>query len=638
ATLDSNTTNDAGGTATIAGILDGGLGNAGTATLSGTVTGAVTNTGDLNIAGGNIGTLLDNNIGGDVDVVGGGSVGTSVTNAAAFDVNSGTFTVGAGAGAFTNESGSTLGVAAGSSLDAVVTNETGGTVNLLGTINGSLTNNSLLNVSGGAAAVNGALTSTAGSTLNLQNGATNDVLTISGDADLSGTVQVDVDLTDIADVGTVPTANTADLVSVGGNLSGTVDLSFNNIGAEGNVVNLALFEVTGAGTNTLSFGNISGLPLFSEFEYFTELVGNDIFLQSRVSAGIANLASTVALSQTLVDTIINRPTSPFVSDLAADASTNPCGAGAWARVTGGTANADGSFVDETSGASGQSPVSLNYSGIQAGGDFACFDGFYNGWDLAFGGILGLNRGSSTNNVFAIDPSSGATTDILLSVTETDIEQTYGGVYLTAARGRFFADLQYRLEQTEFESTNFAVFDANSGFDLTNEEYESNSRTLSGSVGYSWPVSAIEGLTFISSVGFSFTDSETDPINLGADGTLAVDDSESQIGFVSGTLARSRILPDNVSVLSYFGTATLYNDFASDRTATFTPAGGGTPRQLTIGTIGSYAELSAGLNYVRLLTPGSDGKPRQLNAAVRLDARFGDDVESYALTGQIRFQF
>ena len=44
------------------------------------------------------------------------------------------------------------------------------------------------------------------------------------------------------------------------------------------------------------------------------------------------------------------------------------------------------------------------------------------------------------------------------------------------------------------------------------------------------------------------------------------------------------------------------------------------------------------DYGRLLNPGSDGKARQMSAAARIDYRSGSNVDSYGITGQIRFQF
>jgi hypothetical protein len=60
--------------------------------------------------------------------------------------------------------------------------------------------------------------------------------------------------------------------------------------------------------------------------------------------------------------------------------------------------------------------------------------------------------------------------------------------------------------------------------------------------------------------------------------------------------------------------------------------------LAIGSIGGFAEASIGLNYLKILEKGPGGA-KQLNAAIRADARFGDNVsDAYSITAQIRLSF
>ena len=55
-------------------------------------------------------------------------------------------------------------------------------------------------------------------------------------------------------------------------------------------------------------------------------------------------------------------------------------------------------------------------------------------------------------------------------------------------------------------------------------------------------------------------------------------------------------------------------------------------------LGVFGEVSAGLNYVRILDDGQVGPARQLNAGIRLDARVSDRIDAYNLTAQARLQF
>jgi hypothetical protein len=542
-------------------------------------------------------------------------------------VNGGTLTMTSGeVGAVEVAVGGTLDVNGGTVV-GLVTNA--GTVNFT---DGTLTNvqNSGTFKVGGNQTISEDYTST-GSTLDLtSDGVSSTVLNISGNLALTGTVNLDVDLS----------AGTVDRIEVGGILSGNAILDFTPIpdkdAASFTAQNVIVYD---AKDDDFTITEITGLPTFGQFDYKVSSIvdENSYQLISSVGTGVASLAATVGLTQTVVGAIVNRPTSPFVASLASSAEEDPCGQGSWVRATGGNSNADGTYEDVASGQSGSAPVSLLYRGLQVGTDFACFGGTYNGWDMAFGGIAGLNSGSSTNEVFDIDVF-GVTTNNLRSVTTTDFGQAYGGAYVTASKGRFFSDLQYRYDNTKYTSTNTAVM-TGGGIDLDDTVYNTNGPTISGGLGYSWPIGeATNGLSVVSAAGFSLSDLSTDLIDLGVDGKLQVADSESRIGFLSGTIAKSKVRPDGVSLLSYFGTFTAYEDFGNNPTATYTAVGSDVSRSLSLSNVGKYSEVSVGLNFARVLTPAQGSKERQFNANVRVDSRFGDDIKSLGIAAQVRFQF
>ena len=123
--------------------------------------------------------------------------------------------------------------------------------------------------------------------------------------------------------------------------------------------------------------------------------------------------------------MVNRPTSPLV-DLGR-VEGGDCRSGGFARATGGEATVSG---DSNSGL-GAIPVTLDasYGAIQAGWDYGCYDGRFNGWDLAFGGQVGLTSGSSSQDIFAVDPTNpSAVTGSLLGALDTDFNQQSAGLY------------------------------------------------------------------------------------------------------------------------------------------------------------------------------------------------------------------
>ncbi|MEL6915925.1 MAG: hypothetical protein AAFP13_15630 [Pseudomonadota bacterium] len=642
-------------------LVDSDLSNAAGAlailTDDGGVTGTLTNAGNLDIIGGGVGFLVNT---GDVDVTNGGTLDTGGTNSGDFDVTSGTLSV--LSGSMQNAAAATMTVDAGAAISGAFSNL--GTMNLNGD-GGSITNTGLLNLAGRATSItNGArvegidgggadsFTAQAGSTLDLTGDGTADTQLTFGSLSFEGTgvdastVRLNVDLSGL----TNPDGSTdTDNIAVTGSVAGDVSLE---------IVNVADVAVGGADIEIFTFGtgtrdiNIVDVTFFQS-DGVTEIDFADFVLTSGASGllltsslgATGSLAASVGLTQTAVGTVVNRPTSPFVVDLAAGGEEPECAPGVWTRLTGGQADISGTFTNTGNGVTDDVNLELDYAGLQLGGDIACFGGRFNGFDVAVGGILGYNLGSSSNDNFALDTLTGERTGELLSVTETDFEQAYAGAYVTFARDRLFGDIQFRFENIDFTSNNTEVSE-DAGIDLVDSEYSNEAQTLSGSVGYSWPIEAVEGLAFVSSVGFSYTANSTDEIDVGEDGVIELEDGDQSVGFVSATLARSQILPDEVSLLSYFGTVTFYSDFADARQGTLTaeeedPDTGDISINTTnfeLDNLGTYGELSAGINYLRLLSPGAAGNARQLNASARIDARVGESVESWGITGQVRIQF
>ena len=617
------------------------------------------NNGTLNLGatGAISGTLNNNN----AFTFSAGSL-NDVDNTSTFDV-SGTRSL---TGTFTNNAGGTLNVASGNILGATAVNNDGGTavMNLGGTVNAdvSAVNGATINATGAAGTIGGTLTLGTGSTVSLQETAgtytpTALAVTGAGASTLNGTLELDL--------GGIAGSIVSDSVAFAGAVTGAVGIDLNvdtGVVTETGTVNL----VTASSTAGLSFGTITvtqGTDVASingavdnsvtvgALQYTFTNSGTALQTTVGLDENIGSFAAGVGLTQSVVGSIVNRPTSPYVTDyvgytgdsrsrrLKRQADTSaPCGVGGWARVSGGGADVDGSF-SLNGGADTSTSQDLNYYSIQTGGDFACFDDRFNGFDMAFGLIAGYSAGDTNSSVFI------GGTNTVDTIINTDFSQTYAGLYATASRGSFFADLQVRFENLDYETDVTNVIASNGTLDAVSD-FSTTGTTVSGAVGYSWPIRSIEGLNFVGTAGFSYSDFETDPITIDStdssggdvDSILQLDDSTVELGFVSGTLSRSRVLPDEISAINYFGTVTYYNDFADNPTATFSEVGSGTVDNLELSNLGSYGEISLGVNYIRLLNTGSDGKARQLSAAARFDYRSGSNVDSYGITGQVRIQF
>jgi hypothetical protein len=281
-------------------------------------------------------------------------------------------------------------------------------------------------------------------------------------------------------------------------------------------------------------------------------------------------------------------------------------------------------------------VDATYYGLQIGGDWGCFNGTFGGWDLAFGGIMGVNEGSTTQPVFGVNQNNVTqVTGTITSITDGDFRQTYAGLYLAAAKGALSADLQVRTEQTEYEFTNTAVV-VGAGLGLANSKLKTKALTVSGALSYALPLEQ-SGLTFVPTVGFGVTQTKAATLTFTDGATLQTQDSTTAIGFVGGTLAKTFFGADGTSATNVFATGTYYNDFGKERRSVYTDAVGAA-QNLTSENLGAYGEVSFGVNYVKILDEGKFGAAKQLNASVRADGRFSGSVSSYGLTAQLRLQF
>ncbi|MFQ6551437.1 beta strand repeat-containing protein [Aestuariibius insulae] len=612
-TIIGNVRNEAPATMTSTSVINGDVSNLGTALLSGTITDQLQSSGEVTVN-----APLE--------------VGGGVSNSGLFSINGSLETT-----QFTNlGSGNT-------SLDGTLTSslvnggnfavETGSRI--LGDVQNSgviaLAEPGTLRISGN---LNNAFDSDrTGRVTSAGNGSLGDTIRIDGDLN-GGEFVLDADLSGRDE--NASTDNAADTVVVSGDVSGTINLVFDladtPVGPQSNIL---VFDVQDGDTD-FNF-TATGLPSAGEAIIYAigRGEGGDLFISDQVNPAIGAIAGNITLTQSLIGSIVNRPSSPFVIGLAYD-DEDSCGVGGWTRALGGTAEVNG--TTKTDEIELESTLSATYSGIQFGGDYACFNGFYNGWDLAFGGIGGVNVGKTEQPVFALDlTGTRQLKDQQTSKNEVDFRQTYLGVYMTANRGPFSADLQYRIERTDFEISNEAR-GGSAGLGL-DQEFESRAQTLSGSASYFMPIGET-GFGFIPTAGFAFTRTETDEIEFDS-GTLEIKDSQSNVGFVGATLSRSQFAENGLSALNYFGTATIYSDFADDPESVFTRVdedGNDVIDKSTSSNLGTYGEVSAGVNYIRILDPGQLANARQFNASVRADARFSEDVESYGLTAQVRIQF
>ncbi|MEN3793648.1 hypothetical protein, partial [Fulvimarina sp. MAC3] len=593
----------------------------------------------------NIGTLTNSSLGGDGA---GGAAGITIgdgglLSASAFN-NSGEFS---STGAVTTTNGFTNSGTASvrGLLNGPVTNS--GTLGLTGNLsgNGAFTNTGLYNGNGfafsgltafnntGLAILNGgsvtAGTYTNAGTIDLgRNNIVGDTYTINGNlVSQNGQYNVDIDLGRNNANG----EQLSDRIVVNGDLSGTGTVNFDQQNTVFQLQDNPITVVDVSGTNSATF-TATGLPQAgSLIEYDLLKVGDDFAIVSSINPNIGGVAGNVVLVQSLISTVVNRPSTPFVSSLVYDVEPGACEPGVWMRGTGGTGSADGSTTNQL-GRSVDASIDLDYWGVQGGADVNCIPMEELGVDFAMGFTGGYNHGDTSQNVL----TNGATT----SITTSEFDQYYLGGYIAGSKpigeGVLAADLQFRYGTTDFTFNNVATTAANQSLGLQDAELDSERAAFSGSISYAYPLPY--DYSIVPVAGFSYAKTFSSPLifqNSGVISSLQIDDFETFIGFAGGTLARTIIDEENSVAYRPFVTATAYNDFTGSVRSTVTSSGAS--QELFSDNIGTFGEVSAGIDTIKLFD-GNFGAVKQLNANIRGDVKFSDRVETYSLTGQIRLNF
>ncbi|MFV0294345.1 MAG: beta strand repeat-containing protein, partial [Paracoccus sp. (in: a-proteobacteria)] len=607
-TARGGSTNEADATLNIEGTLTGNVSNSGIYKQTGTLDGSLLTTGEASLAGRVSGDVAYAD--GSLNIADGMQIGGTLDLWQNYSVTDNT------------------------KISAAKTQVNQGiTLSLGGSIVGGVTSAGTITLTDTAAAIEGTLQNNG--TIDLRDSSTDTTLTLAG---MSGNGSVLMDIS----TGAAPRADK--IIMFGGSTTGNVHLSFNSLspqtGAASIGQRITLLDVDesfGSANNfTYTFDDLSTAS--ERIVYSVDQVGDfgNLTLVSQVNPAIGSMFANVTLVQSLIGSVINRPTSPYVTGLAVDYGDKPCGIGGWGRAIGGSTTVEGDTNNQVSILKNR--ISSSYYGMQGGVDLACFDDRYAGWNMTFGVLGGVNIGDSRQPIYSINGrNSQATTGILSSITNVDFQQNYGGVYATGSKGRWTADLQFRVENTDFELENTPVI--GSGLGIQDSEFSSKGTTLSGAIAYSWPVKNT-GWVLSPNMGFSWSKYSTDSIRFDDGFLLEFDDSERQIGFVGASIGKTFIQLEENSALHSFATATYYNDFADKAVSRLSNDSltGFTTQVMTSDNLKSYGEVSIGANYVKVLDPGSSGRPRQFSTSARIDGRFGDSIESVGVTGQLRWQF
>jgi autotransporter-associated beta strand protein len=653
----------AGNTATINSAISGagvGLikGSAGTLVLSGanTFTGPVTvNGGTLRLLGGS--ALADTVTvavnGGQLSVGASETIGSLSGTGGGIGIDAGqTLTVNqsvagnfagafSGSGFFVKSGGQSLTLTGNSGGFAGSTNVQDGLLQLLNaqlggpvTVGGAGTLGLLNSSVGGAVNVTGIMTSfgtsstgpltlAPGSRLSMSQGmggagVAGDVLNVAGNLaiDPASTLVFDVNLSGVTGV--------SDRINATGDASGGGSVVFNPVTATSGLQAAPTVVIDAATAAALNFdpANVTGLPSGGIVEYSFQALGSGDWgiVSSANLAGIASVGASISTTQALIATVVNRPSTAFV---AAIGQTEPdtCSFGVWSRATGGGAASETGSSATLSGSgvsvSETTEIDLVYGGVQSSFDFGCLNIRDQDSNIHVGLTTGYNAGRTSQDQI----SSLTGTRV---ITETEFQSRFIGAYATYTRGDFKAELQGRIDYTDFTFSGLGAFD----------EIDSTRYALNGLVEYTFFLN--DDTLITPQLGFSAARTKIGQLDLGA-ATLDFQDVTSLVGSASLSIAKVIILPDEISAIQPFATATVYHDFGDDFVSVFTDSTSGARQTIVTDNIGTFGEVSLGVAYARLLE-GVDGAPRELSAAIRGDLRFSDRLLSAGVTAQLRLQF
>jgi Autotransporter beta-domain len=347
------------------------------------------------------------------------------------------------------------------------------------------------------------------------------------------------------------------------------------------------------------------------------------------SAVSSAVAATSAV--TTIDIAFLTQTSAFVGT-PSNPQANQLGSGFWIRGVGGqnTISSTGTATATAGGQplalslNGNSQERVNFGGFQVGADLGRFNYGASGLNMVVGITGGLLE---------------ATANELTGSGTFSFNVPFVGGYVAATWGNFFGDVLVR-DDFYGESVTAA------NFGLSDAGVRGNAINVTGSAGYRYDIG---GWFLEPSVGFIWSHLDlNDPINAPGGnpatvnsglsgvppGVFTVNPIDSLIGR-AGIRVGTSVTTGNI-VFQPFVSASVWNEFASDTTSTFStiqcPCGHGVPVSLDVSTtrIGTFGQFGLG-TAAQILNTGWLG-------FVRADYRTGENIQGWDLTGGIRYQF
>lgn len=396
------------------------------------------------------------------------------------------------------------------------------------------------------------------------------------------------------------------------NIEGTTALQFNSVGTRG-LFSERIVVASGEGSAD-AFAAASGLEsqglVDYRLVYLNNGAGSDQWaVQSSLNPSGGSLSQTVAATLTTLTTSFLESVSAFVSE-PADPSRDQISYGVWGRMKGGSYSIDSTVTTHVagSGISESAPGTFNttFSGFQVGVDLSRSDISGSGWSTH----VGLTAG-----------------DVWLDTTMEDaygisskVDAPFYGVYAAVLGHGMFADFQVQRNQYNIDMTNAAA-------SLNGHASSASGWTMVANAGGA--ISLVDAWFVEPSAGLNYATASVDDVLLPGDlGALHTNTYESLIGNLRLRLGTT-IVANSTLVLRPSVEGSVWHEFSGEGTGAYVDVSGDTA---TFGTssLGTFGQIGLALTG-QTLDAGVVGN-------IRVDYRFGENIEGASLSGSLRRQF
>ena len=410
----------------------------------------------------------------------------------------------------------------------------------------------------------------------------------------------------------------ADLLSIGGNTSGTTAVNFNVVSNARGFFTTPIPVVQAApGSATFTVANPGALAPSGLVSYaLEEIAPGNWSVASHFNAGVggallAGLAASVVSIQNFFEPFngglsTRHPGSPVLGPFDTREPNRPVG-GMWFRANGGHNQVDTvatAFLPNGQSLASDISTNTNYAGYQVGFDSGLLNSFDSRWNI--------HAGVTAGQIFA---SAGETTGLA----KLDLGQNFLGAYAVATRGAFFADVFVRHDW----------YNAKPALPLIeqNTDFSGRGYGVVATTGYNFGLN--NGYFIEPQLGLNLTRANFDTVNLPANQQMAIDSVNSTLFRASVRVGKTFNVADRL-VAQPFIIGSILHEFEKQLVEQFFEPVGNVVIPIATSQVGTFGQYGVG---IAASVPGTGTM-----GFLRFDGRAGENIRGWSLTAGARVSF